>query len=151
MTLGKVRALHYVDAGSGCPLLMVHGNPTWSFYWRTLIESFQRTPPSGRGGPYRLWTERQAAPVPIPLQRHVDNLVALIDQLDLRETTLVAHDWGGAIGFGAAVARPDRFHVRAAQHGCLSAAVYSLADSDVPAPWIGSWCIRRWNLFARAL
>src|SRR5690606_26005083 len=43
------------------------------------------------------------------LADHVDNLVRLIDALDLRDITLLAHDWGGAIGMGAAAARPQRF------------------------------------------
>lgn len=102
--------LHYVDVGprDGEVLLMVHGNPTWSFYWRTLV-----APLSGR---YRCvvpdhvgaglsdkpedWTYR--------LQDHVDNLVQLVDRLDLRKVTLVVHDWGGPIGFGMAVERPER-------------------------------------------
>ncbi len=100
---------HYLDEGQGEPLLMVHGNPTWSFYWRRLIAAFsdqyRAVVPDhlgcGLSDKPQAYTYR--------LQDHIDNLVALIDELDLRQITLLGHDWGGAIGLGAALARPARF------------------------------------------
>ncbi len=103
--------LHYLDEGSGPPLLLVHGNPTWSFYWREAVKVLRAThrviavdhigcglsdKPSPREYPYRL-------------ARRVSDLGRLIEALDLNDVTLVAHDWGGAIGMGAAVASPARF------------------------------------------
>ena len=100
--------IHYVDEGSGDPILMLHGNPTWSFYWRNLIR--------GLSGKYRCvapdhlghglsdrpesWTYR--------LADHIDNAVRLVEKLDLKNITLVVHDWGGAIGMGLAVRLPER-------------------------------------------
>ncbi len=102
---------HYVDEGAGEALLLVHGNPTWSFYWREIIRAMRdhcrvvamdhigcglSDKPSPREYSYRL-------------ARRVADLNEFIEKLGLRKITLVAHDWGGAIGMGAAVAAPNRF------------------------------------------
>ncbi len=104
--------LHYVDEGprDSAPLLFLHGNPTWSYYWRRPIADLSAQGHRcvaldhmgfGRSSkPQRLSAYR--------LRRHVDNAVALIDALDLRDITLVAHDWGGPIGLGAVLERVDR-------------------------------------------
>ena len=101
--------LHYLDEGSGDPLLMVHGNPTWSFYYRDLVSAFRDryrciVPDHigcGLSDKPSSWGYR--------ISDHVDNLVRLIDELDLRRATLIVHDWGGAIGYLAAMKRPERF------------------------------------------
>lgn len=94
-------AYHYLDEGSGEPLLMLHGNPTWSFYYRALIKRFSPSwrvlcpdhigcglsdkPPADQYG-YRL-------------QDRVEDLEALINHLNIKkEITLIVHDWGGFIG-----------------------------------------------------
>ncbi|MEM9380932.1 MAG: alpha/beta fold hydrolase [Planctomycetota bacterium] len=103
------RAVHYVDEGprEGGTILCVHGNPTWSFYWRAVVEAC-----SGEARvvvPDHLGMGlSDRAPGGVRLAAHVHALVALIDALDLHDVTLVVHDWGGAIGFGAALARRDR-------------------------------------------
>ena len=104
--------LHYVDEGpaDAPPLLFLHGNPTWSYLWRRPIAEL-----SGRGqrclaldhmGFGR--SEKPPRMSAYTLERHVENTVAAIDSLDLRDLTLVAHDWGGPIGLGAMLERPDR-------------------------------------------
>ena len=107
--------LHYVvespgtPEGDGQPVLMVHGNPTWSFYYRNLVKSL--------GTRYRAIAidhlgcglSDKPAGHDYCLQNHIDNLCQLVDQLDLSNITLVAHDWGGAIGLGTLLARRDRF------------------------------------------
>ena len=85
------------------------------------------------------------------LDRHIANLVEVIDRLDLRETTLVAHDWGGAIGLGAALARPDRFRAFVLFNtGAFPPPFIPWRIRACRLPGVGSWCIRRLNLFARA-
>jgi len=105
--------LAYVDEGprEAPPLLMLHGNPTWSYLYRVPIArlserghrcvaldhmGFGRSDKPPQLGRYHL-------------QAHVENTVALIDTLDLRDATLLVHDWGGPIGLGALLARPERF------------------------------------------
>ncbi len=101
---------HFIDEGAGQPLLLLHGNPTWSFYWRRVILAL-------RGDGRRLVApdhigcglSDKPGDYTYRLSQHIDNLLRLIEHLDLRQITLLAHDWGGAIGLGAAVAAPERF------------------------------------------
>ncbi|HEY2881828.1 MAG TPA: alpha/beta fold hydrolase [Pirellulales bacterium] len=100
---------HYVDEGQGEPLLLSHGNPTWSFYWRNIISAFRDR--------YRVIAvdhigcgiSDKPQRYPYCLNQHIENLHRLVETLDLREITLMAHDWGGAIGLGAALKSPQRF------------------------------------------
>jgi cis-3-alkyl-4-acyloxetan-2-one decarboxylase len=105
-------SLHYVDEGprDAPPLLFLHGNATWSYYWRRPIGQL-----SARGHRCvafdHLGSGRSDKPPQLSiysLQTHVDNALAVIDALDLRDVLLVAHDWGGPIGLGAMLERRDR-------------------------------------------
>ncbi|MEX0725419.1 MAG: alpha/beta fold hydrolase [Planctomycetaceae bacterium] len=105
--------MHYVDESptsgtSAETLLMVHGNPTWSFAWRKLIAAF--SPMCRVVAPDHIGCGLSEKPLDYPyrLAQHIDNLCELIETLDLRNITLVAHDWGGAIGMGAAARLNDR-------------------------------------------
>ncbi len=101
--------MHYVDEGSGEPLLFVHGNPTWSFAFRHLMQALRRE--------YRVIAvdhvgcglSDKPQDYDYSLRQHRDNLVQFIDALDLRAVTLVGHDWGGCIGTAAVQCRPERF------------------------------------------
>jgi haloalkane dehalogenase len=101
--------LHYVDEGKGDTLLMVHGNPTWSFYYRELVKGLRDTCRCVALDHLGCGLSDKPRPWGYRITDHVKNLVALIDKLDLRDITLVVHDWGGAIGYLAALERPDRF------------------------------------------
>jgi haloalkane dehalogenase len=121
---------HYVDEGRGEPLLFVHGNPTWSFHWRELIQAWR---PARRAiAPDHLGCGLSDKPRdwPYRLADHIDNLVALVRELDLRDVTLLAHDWGGAIGLGAALAEPERFRR------------FVLFNTGAYRPWFIPWRIR---------
>src|SRR5262245_6620556 len=93
---------HYIDEGRGDVLLCVHGNPTWSFAWRNIVK--------GLSGDYRVIAvdhigcgfSDKPQDYEYQLPRHIDNLSRLIVGLNLENVTLLAHDWGGAIGLGAA-------------------------------------------------
>ena len=108
---GGVR-LHYVDEGprDASPVLFVHGNPTWSYLWRrpiaALAERGRRCVALDHMGFGR--SDKPPHPARYTLRTHIDNALALIDELDLSDVTLVAHDWGGPIGLGAMLERPDR-------------------------------------------
>jgi haloalkane dehalogenase len=104
--------MHYVDEapssvngdGERETLLFVHGNPTWSFHWRQFVTGLRdryRCVAIDHIGcglsekPFRFLT----------LDDHIDNLCALVDQVNLDRVTLIAQDWGGAIGLGALLRR----------------------------------------------
>lgn len=100
---------HYLDEGSGEPLLFVHGNPSWSFAWRNLIKEFSRDRRCVAVDHIGCGFSDKPQDYSYRLENHICNLETLIERLDLRNITLVAHDWGGAIGMGAATRHPDRF------------------------------------------
>lgn len=100
----------YIDEGHGDPIVMVHGNPTWSFYWRQLIGLGRTT--HRCIAPDHIGHGRSDKPsrsdYPYTLERRIDDLEALLEHLDVERVTLVVHDWGGAIGMGWATRHPDR-------------------------------------------
>lgn len=101
--------LHYVDEGRGAPLLMVHGNPTWSFYYRALILGLRHRQRCIAPDHIGCGLSDKPGHWSYTIADHADNLSRLILKLDLRNITLVTHDWGGPIGLLAATSLPDRF------------------------------------------
>ena len=111
LLMGDLR-YHFVDEGNpqNPVILMLHGNPTWSFYFRRLIEALK--------GEYRIIApdhmgcglSDKPRVYPYRLKNHMENVEKLVDYLNLKQITLVCHDWGGAIGMGVATRRPDLFH-----------------------------------------
>ncbi|MCG3128183.1 MAG: Haloalkane dehalogenase [Phycisphaerae bacterium] len=103
--------LHYLDEGAGDPVVCVHGNPTWSLYFRRLVLELRRdhrviVPDHiGCGLSDKPGDDRYE----YRLARRVDDLCALLEHLDIRRSiTLVVHDWGGMIGLAAAMRSPQR-------------------------------------------
>ncbi len=142
---------HYIDEGSGPPLLMVHGNPTWSFYWRNLIVPFRdrfRTVAVDHIG---CGLSDKPPRYPYTLSQHVANLGELIEQLDLRNLTLLAHDWGGAIALGAALRHADRVgRLVLFNTGAFPPPFIPLRIRACRTPVLGQFALRGLNLFARA-
>lgn len=101
-------AMSYVDEGSGPPVVMVHGTPTWSFLYRHFVKSLS--------GCYRcivpdhlgFGLSDKPKGFSFTPRAHAENLAALLDHLGLEEYALVVHDYGGPIGLGAALERPER-------------------------------------------
>jgi haloalkane dehalogenase len=102
--------LAHLDVGEGRPVVFVHGEPTWSYLWRKVI-------PPVRDAGYRCIAPDHAGfgrsdkPTDIDwysYDRHTELAADLIEQLDLREATVVVHDWGGPIGLRLAVEHPER-------------------------------------------
>lgn len=102
---------HYLDEGQGDPLVFVHGNPSWSFLWRSLVAPlrarYRCVVPDHVG--MGLSDKPSEAAYEHTLDRRVDDLEALLDGLGLRGgLTLVLHDWGGMIGLAFAQRHPGR-------------------------------------------
>ena len=100
--------LHYVDEGRGPVIVMVHGNPTWSYYYRNVIsllaEGYRVIAVDNMGCGLSDKPQRYQ----YRLQTHIDNLTSLLNHLQIAKCSLMVHDWGGAIGFGYAVSLPER-------------------------------------------
>jgi haloalkane dehalogenase len=146
--------MHYVDEGAGEPVVLVHGTPEWSFGWRHLVRALSPArrclamdhlgfglsdkPPDGRYGP----------------EDHAARLAALLDPLDLRQATLVVHDFGVPIGLAWALDHPDRVARLVVLNGWL----WSLAGDPgvrrvmrVMAGPLGRWLYLYLNLSPRVL
>jgi haloalkane dehalogenase len=102
---------HYIDQGKGEPMVMIHGNPTWSFYYRHLIKELSKEHRAiavdhiGCGLSDKPGTDRYG----YRLKNRVDDLESLIDHLSLNEKiTLIVHDWGGMIGMAYALRHPEK-------------------------------------------
>lgn len=111
LDVGRGVKLHYLDEGQGEPLVMLHGNPTWSFYWRNLVTEFSKdhrviVPDHvGCGLSDKPGDENYE----YVLERRVADLDQLINSLNLGDRiTLVVHDWGGMIGMAWATKNPHR-------------------------------------------
>ena len=102
---------HYLDEGEGDPIVMVHGNPTWSFYYRELIKALR--------GRYRsivpdhigcgLSDKPEVSDYDYRLHSRIDDLDNLLDTLtDVEKITLILHDWGGMIGMAYALRHPEK-------------------------------------------
>lgn len=99
--------MNYVDEGEGEPILLLHGEPTWSYLWRKIIPQL----PGRKIAPDLIGFGRSDKPEEIgwySYDKHVDSIVRLVESLDLRRITLVVHDWGGPIGLRFAVEHPER-------------------------------------------
>ena len=102
--------MHYVDEGAGEPVLLLHGEPTWSFLWRRIVPPLAA---SGRRAiaPDLLGFGRSDKPDAMDwytYDRHVEAVTRLVLELDLQRLTVVVHDWGGPIGLRVAVENEER-------------------------------------------
>ncbi|MCC7083675.1 MAG: alpha/beta fold hydrolase [Pirellulales bacterium] len=146
--------VHFLDerpaGGQGEALLFVHGNPTWSFHWRRIISAlrdrYRCIAPDHLGcglsdKPMRL----------LRLDEHIENLVALVQELRVERLTLVAQDWGGAIGLGAMLRMPERLQrIVLFNTGAFSPRYIPWRIRACRVPVIGRLAVQGANLFSRA-
>ncbi len=102
-------SLSYLDEGRGSPVLLVHGTPTWSFEWREVVRLL--APHHRVIVPDHLGfglSDKPSDETLLTPDAHARRLLALVDHLDLRDVTLVVHDFGGPIGLPVALERPAR-------------------------------------------
>jgi len=101
-------SLAYLDEGQGPAVVMVHGNPSWSYLYRNLVsglrDRYRCIVPDHLGCGF----SDKPTDYPYRLKNHVDNLERLLEALGVERCILVVHDWGGAIGMGWAGRHPER-------------------------------------------
>ncbi len=145
---------HYLDEGRGEAVVALHGNPTWSFYYRELVtalrDGFRVVVPDhiGCGLSDKPGDDRY----PYTLERRVADFARLMDELGLADINLVVHDWGGMIGLAWAVQRPERVK----RLVILNTAAFHLPPAK-RFPWqlwlartpVGPLLVRGLNAFAR--
>jgi haloalkane dehalogenase len=132
---GTLRMAYYVDGPAGGPVvLLLHGEPSWSYLYRTVM------PVLASAGLRALAVDlvgfgRSDKPAEVAdhtYARHIEWVRSLVfDVLDLRDVTLVGHDWGGLVGLRLVASHPDRFaRVVAANTGLPT------GDQSMPASWL---------------
>lgn len=142
---------HYVDEGQGQTLLLVHGNPTWSFYWRELVRALAPKFRVIAVDHIGCGLSDKPRKYPYRLAQHIDNLGEFIQRLDLEHITLLAHDWGGPIGLGAALAARERFRRFVLfNSAAFRAKRIPMRIRVCRAPLLGRVAVQGLNLFARA-
>ena len=144
--------LHYLDEGEGEVLLFLHGNPTWSFYYRSLIQNFQDRYRCIAPDHIGCGFSDKPQDYSYTLTTHIDNLEKLVGFLGLKNITLMVHDWGGAIGMGLAVRKPELIK------RLVLFNTASFLSMDIPlriglcrVPLLGTILIRYLNLFVRGV
>ncbi|MGB5349002.1 MAG: alpha/beta fold hydrolase [Polyangiales bacterium] len=157
LTLPSGHRMHYVDEGhrEAPVILMLHGNPTWSFYWRRLILALS---PSHRViAPDHIGCGKSDKPgddtYSYRLAQRVEDIEALVERLGLQDLTLAVHDWGGMIGMGWAHRHPELV----ARLVVLNTAAFPMPSTKrLPASlWLardtgaGALLVRGFNAFAR--
>jgi haloalkane dehalogenase len=141
--------LNYVDEGSGPVVVMVHGNPTWSFYYRDVIkklqDGFRVIVPDHIG----CGLSEKPQDYEYTLDNHINNLQELLTKLEVEDFSLIVHDWGGAIGMGLATRMPEKVNKAV----ILNTAAFT--DTFIPKTinlcknsLFGEWLVRKFNAFA---
>lgn len=146
---------NYLDEGSGSPIVMIHGNPSWSYYYRDLVSalrnSYRCIVPDHIG--MGLSDKPDDSLYEYTLKQRVDDLEALLDHLGISENiTLVVHDWGGMIGMSYASRYPERI----SRLVILNTSAFHLPKTKM-FPWalwlcrntmLGAFLVRGFNAFS---
>jgi haloalkane dehalogenase len=149
-SLGPHR-LSYVDEGEGPAVVMVHGNPSWSYLYRNLITALR--------GEYRCLApdhlgcgfSDKPQDYPYRLRNHIENLEQLLDHLQIERCVLMVHDWGGAIGMGWAGAHSERIKgIVAFNTAAFLSRRLPLRIAICRWPLLGAFLVRGLNGFAGA-
>ena len=121
--------IHYVDEGEGEAVVFLHGNPTWSFYFRKPIKSLRKSYRCIALDHLGCGLSEKSYPGTYRLEDRVTMLERFLESLDVEKCHLVVHDWGGAIGMAFAVRNPEKI-----------ASIVITNTAAFPSDWI-SWRI----------
>lgn len=156
LTLEDNNLLHYVDEGpkDSSPIIMVHGNPTWSFFYRNLIRKFSPERRVIAIDHIGCGLSSKPQSYDYTLENHIQNISKLFKKVILpdlgdKKFDLIVHDWGGAIGLGLAT----RFSEHLNKSVIMNTAAYT--DEFIPKrinlckiPILGERLVRHFNAFA---
>ena len=150
LTLPNGTKMHFVDEGAGPVVLMLHGNPTWSFYYRDLIRQLSA---SGYRciAPDHIGCGLSDKPkyYNYTLAQRIEDIESLIDHLGISQFSLVLHEWGGAIGCGVAGRKPDAIEKLVLLNtGAFLTKRIPLRIAAIKLPYLGEAIIRGLNGFA---
>ncbi len=154
----KGSKIHYIDEGEGDPVLFLHGNPTSSYLWRNIIPHVQ---PQGRCiAPDLIGMGKSDKPdIDYTYAEHYDYLEKFIEKLELKNITLVLHDWGSGLGFHYANTHRDNIKgiafmeamVKPLTYKGMPSASLRIAFKMMRTPFIGWLMISVGNMFVKKL
>lgn len=140
--------LHYIDEGKGPVIVMLHGNPTWSFFYRNLIKDLSKNHRVIVPDHIGCGLSSKPEEYEYTLINHITNVEKLLNHLHIEKFSLIVHDWGGAIGMGVATRSPQKIEkIVAMNTACFT-------SEDIPFRInilrndFGEWMIRSMNAFA---
>lgn len=140
--------LHYIDEGAGPVIVMLHGNPTWSFFYRNLIKDLSKSHRVIVPDHIGCGLSSKPEDYQYTLINHISNVEKLLNHLNIEKFSLIVHDWGGAIGMGVATRAPQKIEkIVAMNTACFT-------SEDIPFRInilrndLGEWMIRSMNAFA---
>ena len=146
--------MHYVDEGQGDPIVMVHGNPGWSFEFRKVISALSGTnrciAPDHIGFGF---SDKPFAWDYLP-RNQAENFERFLDSLNLTNITLVVNDWGGPIGFAYAIKHPERIRKFVVLNTWLWSVkndLYYQMFSNMMGGVLGRSLIRNFNFFGKVV
>ena len=143
---------HYVDEGVGETLVFLHGNPTWSFYYRTLIKEFKNKYRCIAPDHIGCGLSDKPQDYNYTLSNHIENIENLVDFLQLKNITLLMHDWGGAVGMGLAVRKPDLIkRLVIFNTAAFTSSHIPLCIDLMRKPLVGNIAIRCLNMFVKGV
>tara|TARA_Y100000588_G_C14247598_1_gene922086 strand:- start:1533 stop:2402 length:870 start_codon:yes stop_codon:yes gene_type:complete len=141
--------LHYVDEGEGRAVIMLHGNPTWSFYYRNVVKALSKGFRCLAIDHIGCGLSDKPQQYTYSLKYHIENVLDWVDKLGLDDFDLIVHDWGGAIGMGVARRIPNKI----GKMVILNTAAFNMdrIPKRIAAcriPIIGNLIVRGFNGFA---
>lgn len=141
--------LHYIDEGQGDAVIMLHGNPTWSFFYRNVVNELKVNHRCIVPDHIGCGLSDKPQDYDYTLENHIQNILTLIEELKLESFSLIVHDWGGAIGMGVAT----RLASKVKRMTIMNTAAF--LSQDIPfsisickLPMIGEKIVRNFNAFA---
>jgi pimeloyl-ACP methyl ester carboxylesterase len=143
--------MSYVDEGPRHDeaVLMLHGNPTWSFYYRNLIRELMPTMRCVAPDHVGMGLSDKPADYDYALAQRIADIDALVERLGLRKVHLVVHDWGGAIGFGWAGRHPQKVgRIVITNTAAFASTRIPLRIAACRIPGLGPWAVQALNAFA---
>ena len=146
--------MHYIDEGKGETLLFVHGTPTWSFVYRKLIKELATDYRCIAIDHLGFGLSEKVDGFSGKPEDHSANLAEFIQRMNLRNITLVVHDFGGPIGLGAALQMPDRVNKVVLMNSWLWATKEDPAAQKVDKivnQWLGKFMYLSMNFSAKVL
>lgn len=146
----SVARQHYLDEGTGPVVVMLHGNPTWSFYFRNCIrhlkkKGFRCIVPDHIG----CGLSDKPKDYSYTLEQRIQDTERLLNALKIRQFSLIVHDWGGAIGMGLAVRNSEKVErIAILNSGAYRSEHMPKRIGLLRTFGLGQFLIRGFNLFA---